>query len=95
MFVGCLERVFAVDIDLELFRELDGRRQGFGGLRVVRAPLPVCRTSVEAAMPHRLTGKCRNPGMGSPVTTHGTAGADRPPHDRDGRAEAIDQGDPS
>lgn len=89
MFIGCLERVFGVDIDLESFRALEAGRRGFGGLRVARPPLPRCRTSVEAAMPHRLPGPCVNPGMGSPMTVPDPAHDDDPGR-FDGQPGAVD-----
>jgi len=91
MYIGCLERVFAVDIDLETFREIDGSRGRFGGLRVMRDPLPICRTSVDPAMPHRLAEPCVNPGMGSPMAVPGIAGRALPLHGHDGPVDAVEQ----
>ncbi len=68
MLIGCLERVFNVELDLEAFRELEATRRGFGALRAVRAPLPVCMTQVDSAFPHRLPGACVNPRMGAMVS---------------------------
>ncbi len=90
MYIGCLERVFGVDIDLEAFRVMDATRRGFGGLRVARTPLPQCWTSVAAAMPHRLPGPCTNPGMGSPVTRPDTAEDDDPRRRVDGRPGPVE-----
>jgi hypothetical protein len=58
---GCLEKVFAVEIDRERFDELQARRGGFGGLRVARDPLPVCPVDVERTFEHRRHGSCVNP----------------------------------
>lgn len=90
MYIGCLERVFGVDIDLEAFRELESGRRGFGGLRIARPPLPQCRTAVEAAMPHRLPGPCVNPGMGSPVSAPHSRRDDDPERRIDGQPGAVD-----
>lgn len=59
--VGCLQGVFAVEIDLEAFTRLQAARPGFGALRAVRTPLAVCRTEVDAAFAHRARGACLNP----------------------------------
>jgi len=63
MRIGCLERIFSVELDLAQFRELEESRRGFGALRAVRPPLPICMTQVDAAFPHRLPGGCVNPAM--------------------------------
>jgi hypothetical protein len=48
-FMGCLNKVFKVEIDVELFREAERTRQGFGAVKLTGTPLPRCRTSVERA----------------------------------------------
>src|ERR671914_1815820 len=48
-FMGCLNKVFKVEIDVELFRESERTRHGFGGVKMTGTPLPICRTSVERA----------------------------------------------
>ena len=48
-FMGCLNKVFKVEIDLELFREAERTRHGFGGVKLTGPPIPNCRTSVERA----------------------------------------------
>ncbi len=48
-YMGCLNKVFKVEIDVELFRESERTRHGFGGVKLTGAPLPRCRTSVERA----------------------------------------------
>ena len=52
-YVGCLQKVFAVEIDLELLERARRRRLGFGAVRAVREPLPVCPAGVERAYEHR------------------------------------------
>lgn len=59
-YVGCVERVFTVEIDLERFREAQATRVGFGGLRVAREPLPMCQCGIDRTYPHRATGPCSN-----------------------------------
>ncbi len=48
-FMGCLNKVFKVEIDVELFRESERTRHGYGGVKLTGAPLARCRTSVERA----------------------------------------------
>ena len=48
-FMGCVQHVFASEIDVELFREAEATRAGFGTVRLAREPLSRCRFSVERA----------------------------------------------
>ncbi len=48
-FMGCMHRVFATEIDVELFREAERTRHGFGGVKLTGATTPRCRTTVERA----------------------------------------------
>jgi hypothetical protein len=48
-FMGCLNKVFKVEIDMELFREAERTRHGFGGVKLTGAPTARCRTAVERA----------------------------------------------
>ena len=48
-FMGCVQQVFATEIDVELFREAERTRAGFGTVRLAAAPLEQCRFSVEQA----------------------------------------------
>jgi hypothetical protein len=60
-WIGCLQGVFGVEIDLHRFRLLQRTRGGFGGLRTAREPLPICRTEIERTFEHRSDGPCVNP----------------------------------
>ncbi len=61
-YMGCMQRVFDVEFDLDLLRELDARRDGFGAVRARRAALPMCRTEVASCFDQRLDEVgCRNP----------------------------------
>ena len=48
-FMGCLNKVFKVEIDLELFRDTERTRHGFGGVKLTGTPIARCRTAVERA----------------------------------------------
>ena len=47
--MGCMNKVFRGEIDLELFEQAERTRHGFGGVKMTGVPLPQCRTTVERA----------------------------------------------
>jgi hypothetical protein len=47
-FIGCMQKVFEVEIDLELLQEAEGRRGGFGPVKTSRRPLPMCDVEVSS-----------------------------------------------
>ena len=60
-FVGCLERVFTSELDLDLL-EAATAGSGFGALRCAGEPLPICRTDVDRAYARRAGDLgCVNP----------------------------------
>jgi hypothetical protein len=61
-YMGCMQRVFDVEIDLEALRHLEARGDGFGAIKARRAPLPMCRSEVSSCYDHRFDEVgCRNP----------------------------------
>ena len=60
-WVGCLEGVYRVEIDLEGLRRLQRTAAGFGALRAAREPLPMCRSSIEHTFEQRAQEPCVNP----------------------------------
>ena len=61
-YVGCMQKVYAVEIDLDLLQAAEARADGFGGIRATGAPLPMCK--VEVAECYEARGDelgCRNP----------------------------------
>jgi hypothetical protein len=52
-FVGCMQKVYDVEIDLELLREAQEAKPGFGAVRAQRQPLPMCRSEVSPCYEHR------------------------------------------
>jgi hypothetical protein len=52
-YVGCMQRVFAVDIDLDLLQAAEEERPGFGAVKAWRNPLPMCRAEIEPCYEHR------------------------------------------
>lgn len=61
-YVGCMQQVYAAEIDLDLLRAAEARSEGFGGIRATGSPLPMCKVEVEACYPSRAEDLgCRNP----------------------------------
>lgn len=48
LYVGCLEKVFKVEIDLELMNELERSKIGFGGIKLAAPTLKQCAFFVES-----------------------------------------------
>ncbi len=61
-FIGCMQKVFGAEIDVDMLRAAERGRHGFGAVKAVRLPLPMCRSEVEQCYEHR-TGElgCVNP----------------------------------
>ena len=52
-FMGCMQKVFEVEIDLDMLRAAEARRDGFGAVKAMRRPLPMCRSEVEPCYEQR------------------------------------------
>ncbi len=62
-YVGCMQKVFDVEIDLVLMLEAEQRGQ-FGAVRASRQPLPMCRVEVESVLRGtRGRARVRQPGV--------------------------------
>jgi hypothetical protein len=48
-YMGCIQKVFRVEIDVERFEEAERTRHGFGGVKMTGKPMPQCHSSVERA----------------------------------------------
>ena len=60
-YVGCMQKVFDVEIDLALMLEAEEHGE-FGAVRANRRPLPMCRVEVEETYRHRSDDLgCVNP----------------------------------
>src|SRR5262249_48301302 len=46
-YVGCMQRVLGGEIARDMLRAAERRWAGFGAIRAVHEPLPMCRTEVE------------------------------------------------
>ena len=61
-YMGCMQKVFATEIDVALFFEAERTRGGFGTVRLAGFPLARCAFDVERA--HEGTEQpCVNPGF--------------------------------
>ena len=61
-YMGCMQKVFVVEIELGMLRAAEARRSGFGAVRALRRPLPMCRAAVDPCYEQR-SGElgCVNP----------------------------------
>ncbi len=63
-YMGCVNHVFKVEIDREVFAEAERTRHGFGGVKMTGTPLPQCHISVERAYDGAGEAfECVNPGF--------------------------------
>jgi hypothetical protein len=61
-YMGCMQKVFDVEIDLDLLQAAERRRDGFGAVKARKAPLPMCVADVSACYEQRCDDiGCRNP----------------------------------
>jgi hypothetical protein len=64
-YMGCLQKIYEAEIDVELMLEAEASREGFGAVRALRGPLPMCRSAVQTTFAHRETELgCLNPEFG-------------------------------
>ena len=82
-WMGCMEGVYRVEIDLEGLRRLQRTAAGFGSLRASREPLAICSSAVERTFEHRSQAACVNPdfllpGADADYTVTATRRADDP-----------------
>ena len=63
-FMGCMNKVFRGEIDVEMFEAAERTRHGFGGVKMTGVPLSQCRASVERAYDgYTEAFDCVNPGF--------------------------------
>jgi hypothetical protein len=64
-YVGCMQKIYDVEIDLDMLRAAEQRKAGFGAIRAMRQPLPMCHAEVEQTYASRTeTTGCVNPEFG-------------------------------
>ena len=52
-YIGCMQKVYDVEIDLDLLEEAQGLKGGFGAVKATRPPLPMCRAEVTGCYQNR------------------------------------------
>src|SRR5437667_6856496 len=52
-YIGCLQKVYEVEIDLRFLSAASRRRGGFGAVKAKRRPLPMCHVEVEGCYENR------------------------------------------
>ncbi|MBA3305679.1 MAG: hypothetical protein H0U25_07115 [Thermoleophilaceae bacterium] len=63
-FMGCMNKVFRAEIEVEAFEQAQRTRHGFGGVKMTGRPIAQCRTSVEKAYGgYGEPFECVNPGF--------------------------------
>jgi len=61
-YIGCMQKVYGVEIDLSMLEAAEARGRGFGAIRATRRPLPMCKAEVEEAYESRADEiGCVNP----------------------------------
>ena len=61
-YIGCMQNVFDVEIDVDLLAAAERTRSGFGAVKSSRHPLPMCTTAVDSCYETRLDDLgCVNP----------------------------------
>ncbi len=61
-YIGCMQKVYDVEIDLDALSEAQARKGGFGAVKTVRQPLPMCKAEVASCYENRADELgCLNP----------------------------------
>ena len=61
-YVGCMQKVYEVEIDVDMLRAAEARKPGFGAIRAMRRPLPMCKAEIEPTYESRAEDLgCVNP----------------------------------
>ena len=61
-YIGCMQKVYDVEIDVDALREAQARKGGFGAVKTVRQPLPMCKAEVASCYENRADKLgCVNP----------------------------------
>jgi hypothetical protein len=53
-YIGCMQKVYDVEIDVRLLGVAERSRLGFGAVKAVRTPLPMCRAEVATTYGRRV-----------------------------------------
>ena len=53
-YIGCMQKVYDVEIDVRLLNAAECSRLGFGAVKAVRRPLPMCRAEIATTYERRV-----------------------------------------
>lgn len=60
-WIGCIDAVFASEVDLAAMLAVESVHPGFGALRAEGAPREQCKVAIDRTFPHRSDGTCSQP----------------------------------
>ena len=61
-YVGCMQKVYDVEIDLHVLLDAQRRKGGFGAVKTARRPLPMCKAEITSCYENRADELgCVNP----------------------------------
>lgn len=60
-WIGCVDKVFTAEVDVDALRAAEAEHPGFGALRADGAPREECTAAIDRTFPHRHRGSCTNP----------------------------------
>ena len=67
-FMGCMQKIFEVEIDVDMVRAAERRREGFGAVRATKRPLPMCHSAIDPCFEHRADELgCVNPAFNEQI----------------------------
>ena len=64
-WIGCIDKIFGVEIDAGQLARVEQDHPGFGAIRADRPPRPICVAAIDRTFPLRANGACQNPAFGA------------------------------
>lgn len=62
-WIGCIDKVFVTEVDVDRLMQQDTVHPGFGALRAEGVPRAECKAAIDRTFPHRDVGGCTEPGF--------------------------------
>jgi hypothetical protein len=60
-WIGCIDKVFTSEVDVDLLMQQEAGHPGFGALRAEGPPRRECKAAIDRTFPHRDGGECTQP----------------------------------
>ena len=60
-WIGCIDAVFACEVDVAALRAVEAAHPGFGALRAEGQPRTQCKVAIDPTFPHRDGEACSQP----------------------------------